>query len=161
MKKNLFLISILILCFSCKKNEIKEPTEPTTLNTVQMISDAKGLFGVLYASLGHSGTNCPGCVASGGQHIHLDCQGPGNACQIRITMSLVPTRDGAYYGIVTNPDDLTSNNTFLMPNRSFYIIDSSGEFLNIPEQTVYRDEENETFMFYDIFFSEWQMFGNE
>jgi len=162
MKRILILISVFILCFACSKNENGDATESLLSNTAKLISDTKG--GDIYLlgfSVGHSGSGCGGCVTSGGQHAHVDCQGAGNACRIGAAMSVSSnSKDGIYLGIIENPDELTDGESFIMPDRSLYIIGSSGEFLNIPEQVVFRDEETGAFVFYDIFFSDYQAFVN-
>jgi hypothetical protein len=48
-----------------------------------------------------------------------------------------------------------------MPDRSLYIAGSNGEFLNIPEQVAYRDDKTGLFIFYEIFFSDYQAFENK
>jgi len=161
MKRILILISFSILCFACSKNEKGETTAAVVSNTAKLISDTKGmqLFGISI-SVGHSGKGCAGCVTSGGQHIHVDCQGPGNACTKSARMSIASAK-GAISGIIEDSDELTDGEFFFMPDRSLYIIDSNGEFLNIPEQIVFRDEETGAFIFYDIFFSDSQTFENE
>ena len=50
---------------------------------------------------------------------------------------------------------------FFMPDRSLYIVGSNGQFINIPEQLAYRDPETGTLIFYDIFFSDSQVFDNK
>jgi hypothetical protein len=164
MRRILFSILFSILCFACSKQENKETTENSMPNSAQIISGSSGAKAVVYGvtvRIGHSGTNCPGCVTSGGAHTHVDCQGPGNACQVKSAMKISASGEVTYYyGIVLDPDELTDDDSFLMPDRSLYIIGSNGEFLNIPEQVAYRDEETGTFIFHDIFFSDFQAFNN-
>jgi hypothetical protein len=153
------------LCFSCSKQENEKTPDSSASNTAQIISGFSGAKEILYGitvQVGHSGANCPGCATYGGVHIHVDCQGPGNACQKKVTMRITSAEDTTYYyGIIIDTDELTDEDTFFMPDRSLYIIGSNGEFLNIPEQVAYRDEETGAFIFYDIFFSDTQMFENK
>jgi len=161
--KNLFItILCFVLCFSCSKNENKVTAETSMPNSAKLISDTKGkqTFGITIR-VGHSAAGCPGCVTSGGQQVHMDCQGSGSDCQKIGTVGILSSGGVTYYGIVDDPDELTYDDSFLMPDRSLYIIGSNGEFLNIPEQLLYRDEETGTFIFYDIFFSDVQMFENK
>lgn len=154
---------ILVLCFSCREQENKETPESSMPNSAQIISSFKEgqIYGITI-SLGHSATNCSGCVMTGGTLKHVDCQGAGNACRIKTIMSVSTTEKSVYhYGIVNDPDELTDEDSFLMPDRSFYIIGLNGEFLNIPEQVAFRDEETGAFIFYDIFFSDYQAFENK
>jgi hypothetical protein len=171
MRKTLITITVLfsVLCFACSKQENKEPNteaaESSISNSAQIISGDPGTKKAIYRVsllVGHKSSGCSGCVTSGGSHIHVDCQGSGNACKLGASMNISSAAKSTdYYGIVADPDELTSGDSFLMPARSLYIIGSNGEFLNIPEQEVYRDEETGAFIFHDIFFSDWQMFGNE
>ena len=162
MKRVLPVIIFFTLLFACTKQENRETVTDSNSNTAQIISGSKGrLFG-LTLNLGHSGTNCSGCVVINGEHTHADCQGAGNDCSIKAIIEISDSGEiSFYYGTIENPDELTYEDFFLMPDRSLYIIGSNGEFLNIPEQTAYRDEETGTFIFYDIFFSDSQMFENE
>jgi len=162
MKKNLISTLCLVLCFSCSKNENKENTESSMPNSAKLISDTKGkqTYGIT-VKIGHTAVGCSGCVTSGGLSFHVECQGAGSACEKTVIVGISSSGGVTYYGIVDDPDDLTYDDSFLMPNRSLYIIGSNGEFLNIPEQMLYRDDETGTFIFYDIFFSDVQMFENK
>jgi hypothetical protein len=162
-----FLVTIvflfLILCFGCKKHEIIETAELPKFNSAQPISNSKGgaCYGVTLL-VGHSASTCPGCVNNGGSSVHIDCQGDGTACSVSAKMEISDSGEiNIYYGTISEPDELTYEETFLMPNRSLYIIGSNGQFLNIPEQMVYRDEETGAFVLYDIFYSDNQVFINE
>lgn len=166
MKNFSILITILLTVFgfACSKQEQKETNKSLGPNSAQLISisgSKKVTYGITM-SMGHSGAGCSGCVMSGGHLIHVDCQGTGNACQSSAIMVLSDLGEiNFYYGTVGNPDELTDEDFFIMPNRSLYIIGSNGEFLNIPEQTVFRDEETGAFIFDDIFFSDYQAFENK
>ena len=162
MKKILSITVIFIFFFGCAKQEKIETTKFTNSNSAQLISSSRGLIYGLKVSLGHSGTNCSGCVYVNGSRAHVDCQGNGNACQINAVMKISDSGEvNFYYGTIDNADELTYEDLFLMPDRSLYIIGSKGEFLNIPEQVAYRDEETGCFTFYDIFFSDGQVFENQ
>ena len=163
MKQTLVTLLLLILCFACKKQETIETAALPKCNAAQLISNSKGktYYGIT-TQVGHSGSGCSGCVNIGGNCIHLDCQGTGTDCSVKAIMEISDSGEiSFYYGTIENPDELTYEDFFLMPDRSLYIMGSNGQFLNIPEQTVYRDEETGAFIFYDIFFSDNQMFVNE
>jgi len=82
--------------------------------------------------------------------------------QVSAVMTISDSREvSLYYGTIDNADELTDEDFFLMPHRSLYIVGSNGQFINIPEQIVYRDEETGAFIFYDIFFSDSQVFENK
>ena len=162
--KNLLTIITLsfILFFACTKQENRGGAESSNSNSAQMISNSKGLLFGIKVSVGHDGANCSGCVTIGGQQVHTDCQGRGNACQVGARMQISDSGEiNFYYGTIDDPEELTDGEFFLMPDRSLYIVGSNGEFINIPEQTVYRDEETGTFIFYDVFFSDSQVFENK
>lgn len=162
MKKILSITLFFLLFFACAKQESKETREYSNSNSAQIISDSKGLLFGIKVSVGHSGAGCPGCVTYDGHHIHVDCQGSGSACQINAVMKISDSGEiGFYQGTIDNADELTAEDFFLMPNRSLYIVGSNGQFVNIPEQTAYRDEETGTLVFHDIFFSDSQMFENK
>ena len=165
MKQILITIVLLflILCFACKKHETIETAELPKNNSAQLISSSKGksYYGMT-ALVGHAASTCPGCICSGGHCVHVDCQGTGTDCAVRAVMEISDSGEiNFYYGTIEKPDELTYEDFFIMPNRSLYIIGSNGQFLNIPEQVVYRDDETGVFVFDDIFFSDCQMFINE
>ena len=55
MKQTLITITLLILCFACKKHEIIETAELPKFNSAQLISNSKGktYYGIT-AQVGHS-----------------------------------------------------------------------------------------------------------
>jgi len=162
MNKNLFYLLCLFLFLGCSQKETKDLINFDAPNTVRLLSNEKGMVYRGTIQVGHSSSSCSGCVISGGVCFHADCTGAGNSCNVSVRFRLTADNDTIYYySVILNPDELTHEDFFLMPGRSLYIIGSGGQFLNIPEQMVYKDEETETFVFYDIFFSDSQVFGNE
>jgi hypothetical protein len=63
----------------------------------------------------------------------------------------------------TDTFDLTSEDFFLMPDRSLNYTDEKGRriFLNIPEQLVYRDTATLQFTFTGLFFSDGPAYTND
>ncbi|MCL2246725.1 MAG: hypothetical protein FWC10_06395 [Lentimicrobiaceae bacterium] len=162
MKKIFFFGLCFIFFFGCSKKENVELAVFPDANTVELVStNAKETVYLGTVQLGHSSSGCSGCVNVGGTCVHFDCTGYGNACTAEVSMKLASNGDTSYSITILNPDGLTYEDVFLMPDRSLYVIGSSGEFLNIPEQMTYRDDETGTFTFYDVFFSDSQMFGNK
>ena len=163
MKKDLFYLMCILLFLGCSKKEVKDLLEFDSSNTVQLLSsNEKGMTYGGTVNIGHSASGCTGCVSVGGVLVHVDCTGSGNACRATVKFRLTSDGDTIhYYSVILNPDELTHEDFFLMPDRSLYVIGSNGQFLNIPEQMVYRDEETDTFIFYDIFFSDSQVFENK
>ena len=161
MKKIFCYLLCSLLFWGCSKKGTNEIADFVGSNFVTQLSDAKGLSFIGKMRVGHNGAGCNGCVTIGGVREHVDCKGYGDYCEVGISIGLTGGNGGYYSGIVLSPDELTYDESFLMPDRSLYIIGSNGEFLNIPEQMLYRDEETGTFIFYDIFFSDVQMFENK
>jgi len=162
MKKLLFVAFLLIVCLGCNNTENEIKSETINPNSAQAISSSKGMTYNVKITVGHSASGCSGCFMVGGILQHINCQGPGNDCQINARMEITDSGEINFYdGIISNGEELTADDFFVMPNRSLYIIGTNGEFLNIPEQIVYRDEDTGTFIFYDIFFSDAQMFENK
>jgi len=160
------LFAFAILFFACEKKEKNiSNTDIFYPNKAEPIqSDSKQVFGYkISLQVGHSGANCPGCVTQGGNPTHIPCQGAGTACGQSATLYLYTDGDSSDSFFAINPEkwELTDGNFFLMPDRSLYIIGTNGEFLNIPEQVAYRDEETGFFIFYEIFFSDYQAFVNK
>jgi len=161
MKKNLFFFLCILLFFACSKKEATEMAAFYKSNSAQLLTDEKEMIFHIEIRVGHKSAGCNGCVTTGGNSYHVDCKGYGDYCVVNAKFSFVADgEDGYYYGIILNPDEFCDDDFFLMPNRSLYIEGSNGRFLNIPEQMTYRDEETGTFIFYDIFFSDHQMFEN-
>ncbi len=63
----------------------------------------------------------------------------------------------------TDTFDLTSEDFFLMPDRSLDYVDEKGShiFLNIPEQVVYRDTATLQFTFTGLFFTNTPAYSND
>ena len=166
MKKFVYFLLIFTVVFSaCEKNEKPNFNSEIYPNNAEPIySASKQIIGYkLSVMVGHSGTNCPGCVTQGGDSFHVPCQGAGSACSQSATVYIYTDGDSPNFYYAVNPDkwELTDGDFFLMPDRSLYIVGSNGEFLNIPEQVAYRDEETGFFIFYEIFFSDEQVFDNK
>lgn len=162
MKKFFFYLFCFIFILGCSKKEVINLSHSSDGNTIELISDGKGMSYIGKMQMGHSANGCNGCAVINGTKVHLACTGYGTECSSNVAFTLTATREhNDYYATVLNPDEFTDYDVFLMPERSLYIVGSNGEFLNIPEQTVYKDEETGTFIFYDIFFSEGQMFENK
>jgi len=162
MKKNFFYVLCFVFFFACSKKEIIDLGDFSGTNTIELLSNTKGMTYIGTVQVGHSSAGCTGCVDVGGTCMHVDCLGAGTACSSRIAMEITAEGDTCYYyATILNPDEFSCYNFFLMPNRSLYIKDSKGQFLNIPEQMAYKDEETGTFTFYDVFFSDRQVFENK
>ena len=117
---------------------------------------------LMMVMMGHDGTNCPGCVLVNGQLRHVDCQGVGSEC---LNSSCVELHEVGkeLVAITVDTFDLTSEDFFLMPDRSLDYIDDKNNhyYLNIPGQMVYRDSTTLQFTFTGLFFSEGPSYEND
>ena len=164
--KKLFALTLLaaILFGSCAKESIQTVMpEPSPNSIIELPDDGKkesSTF-LMSAMVGHSSSNCSGCVMYNGNYVHIDCMGDGNLCEAAATVHLQQV--GSAISITTTDTfNLTSGNFFLMPNRSLDYMDQSGlhTYLNIPGQLVYRDTTTLQFTFTGLFFSSKPAYGN-
>ena len=96
-----------------------------------------------------------------GQLVHVNCIGTGDDClrTAAVQLQQVGTEISA---TTTDTFDLTSDDFFLMPDRSLSYTDEKNNriFLNIPGQMVYRDTTTLQFTFTGLFFSETAAYSN-
>ena len=87
--------------------------------------------------------------------------GDGHYCRLASAVQLQQVGT-AVTATTTDTFDLTSEDFFLMPDRSLNYTDEKGHriFLNIPEQMVYRDTATLQFTFTGLFFSETAAYSN-
>lgn len=154
-----FIIATLIIC-SCQKAEI--PQQHLSNRLINYPADGKATNTYLLSiRVGHDGKNCPGCILYKGRFIHRDCIGNGHYCNAtaRVTLDSVDTDITA---TTTDTFDLTSEDFFLMPDRSLNYTDENNNriFLNIPAQMVYRDSVTRQFTFTGLFFSDTAAYSN-
>ena len=137
--------------------------QPSLNRVVVIPSDSKTTSITIFVSqIGHDGKNCPGCILSDGNLIHVDCMGDGHYCRLA---SAVQLQQVGTTVTATTMDtfDLTTEDFFLMPDRSLNYTDEKGNhiFLNIPEQMVYRDTATRQFTFTGLFFSTTAAYNND
>lgn len=148
--------------FSCTKSNDKDNLVFSNM-VIQDLTDVKesGLYS-LRVNVGHNSSDCKGaCIQINGTPTHVNCQGFGHCCQLLTSVSLAQTGT-AITATTTDTFDLTSEDFFLMPDRSLDYVDEKGShiFLNIPEQMVYRDTATLQFTFTGLFFSEIAAYSN-
>ncbi|MDY6326606.1 MAG: hypothetical protein SPL47_04750 [Bacteroidales bacterium] len=165
MKKTptLTALAAILMFAACEKEIVKpEIRKPSTNRVVVTPQNGKNeTTTVLVSHIGHDGKTCKGCVLDGGDFIHMDCMGVGNYCRLAAAVQL--QRFGtAVAATTTDTFGLTSEDFFLMPDRSLHYTDEKGNniFLNIPGQTVYRDSTTLQFTFTRLFFSERPAYSN-
>ena len=93
---------------------------------------------VLWFYSGHDGKNCPGDVMLLGKPTHIECYGAGSKCYKAVSVNIVTNSNFETIAVTTDTFDLTSEDVFLMPDRSLDYVDENNNriFLNIPEQLV-------------------------
>ena len=166
MKKVLTLTLLAAaLLGACEKEGAQTATHERTLNRVIALPDdgKTGNSTVLLAiSIGHDGKNCNGCVFEDGKLFHMDCMGEGNYCATATSVHLQQTGT-IVTATTTDTFGLTSEDFFLMPDRSLDYEDEKGNhlFLNIPSQTVYRDTTTLQFTFTGLSFSNTAVYSND
>lgn len=164
MKKVIFSLMVVCACtaFSCTKSNDKDNLVFSNM-VIQDLTDVKesGLYS-LRVNVGHNSSDCKGaCIQINGTPTHVNCQGFGHCCQLLTSVSLAQVGT-AITATTTDTFDLTSEDFFLMPDRSLDYVDEKGShiFLNIPEQMVYRDTATLQFTFTGLFFSEIAAYSN-
>lgn len=167
MKKLLtFTLLAALLLGACEKEENQTATQGQTLNRVILLPDkektgAPSIF--LALTMGHSSKDCKGCIMIDGHIFHVDCMGNGNYCA---TIAAVQLQQIGTTVTATTTDtfDLTTEDFFLMPDRSLYFYTDEKEnlvFLNIPEQMVYRDSTTLQFTLTGLFLTNTPAYSND
>ncbi len=169
MKK--IILSLMVVCacttFSCTKSNDKEANENLVLSNsvVQNFTDAKESGSYSFRiHVGHHSSDCKGqCIQINGTPTHVNCQGFGHYCPIITSVSLVQIGT-AVTATTTDTFDLTTEDFFLMPDRSLYFYTDEKDnlvFLNIPEQMVYRDSTTLQFTLTGLFLTNTPAYSND
>ena len=165
MKKvmTMALLAILILG-ACEKEDTQTATRQQKHNRVVALpSDGKtGDSFLLQMCIGHDGKYCNGCVMYNGRLVHANCMGEGNYCATSAAVQF-QINGPIFSATTTDTFDLTSEDFFLMPDRSLDYMDDKGNpiYLNIPAQMVYRDSTTLQFTFTGLFFSTSPAYEND
>ncbi|MDR2972686.1 MAG: hypothetical protein LBU83_12305 [Bacteroidales bacterium] len=181
MKKLLLLCFIIVFLLTvsfvaCNKNEIVSSTDLLSnresdekiQNEATWISlgPEKGLGVGFKIFLGHSVKDCGGsCIKILGEYGHIDCVGFGNVCKQK--GSAYYFEDGEEEGGVLVLVEATTFGDYLeypFPNRSLFItnpLNNTDLWLNIPKQNLVRNDFEESFMLYNVWFSEDPELENE
>lgn len=160
-KIKFIVILAFLLSFCSCQHEIESVISDNNRMVSMQTNEKTGSGYLLFVSLGHDGKNCPGCVLSNGQWFHVDCQGAGTACQTSAAVVLNQTGP-VVTAMTTDTFGLTTENFFLMPDRSLHYTDEKGNhiFLNIPSQYLFRDSTTQQFTFTGLYFSETPVYSN-
>ena len=164
MKKVLTLALLATLLVACEKEETpKDLYGQSHYRVITLPANGKTENTTfLQMQIGHDGKTCSGCVLDGGDLIHLDCMGDGNYCAVAAAVQF-QINGPVFSATTTDTFDLTSEDFFLMPDRSLDYMDDKGNpiYLNIPSQMVYRDSTTLQFTFTGLFFSEGPAYEND
>ena len=157
------LLAVLILG-ACEKEDSPKATHQQSPNRVILSpeNNRTGNSVILMMNIGHDGRTCNGCVLEGGQLTHVDCMGDGNYCATSAAVQF-QLNGPVFSATTTDTFDLTSEDFFLMPDRSLDYMDDKGNpiYLNIPGQMVYRDSTTLQFTFTGLFFSTSPAYEND
>ncbi len=167
MKKvlSLAILASTMLFTSCEKESRQvEQHQPSPNRIVVIPSDSKtASTTILVSQIGHDGKNCPGCILSGGQLIHVDCMGDGHYCRLVSEVQLQQV-GSTFTATTVDTFGLTSGDFFNMPARSLYFYTEDNNnivYLNIPEQMVYRDTATLQFTFTGLFLTNVPEYNND
>lgn len=166
MKK--VIISLMMACacmFSCTKTNDKQQAGQWFSNkVVPMYNDTKEANYCFFVQVGHRRSECGGkCIELWGIPTHADCQGAGHYCSKATSVTLQQT-GSTITATTTDTFGLTSEDFFLMPDRSLYYYtdeDNNRVYLNIPEQLVFRDSTTRQFTFTGLFFTNVPEYSND
>lgn len=163
MKKVLLIAAAFLLIQSCGKTVVNQNDFQGLNNRlIPLESGSKEVGYLLVTTIGHLYSDCGGkCVTIDGIQCHVDCMGEGNVC--RQATSVVLNQIGtAVTATTTDTFDLTSEDFFLMPDRSLDYEDEKGShiFLNIPGQMVYRDTATQQFTFTGLSITSTPVYSN-
>ena len=171
MKNNLvaILVMSLMVMSACDKTFISNSpgTMPENYATIMdACSKDSGKPIEITTRVGHSITECNGCIYINGTLGHADCQGWGDACVIKIRLWPIggQPKGEAFNMVVDTLWEPTSGNFFNMPARSLTVLDNpdvTARFLNIPAQLLERDSLTQQFMFNGLFFSDTAAYNND
>jgi hypothetical protein len=153
----------------CKK-QLKTATAKKISNlNLKVSTDFSGSYS-LFSKVGHTANSCNNnCIMIGGKRVHVNCQGAGNICDSRASISVYKANpenpENIYYNAIgLNDYEPTDDTTFYMPDRSYYIendcIENGYIYLNIPSQILRRDSSSNQFIYFKITFTETALFEN-
>jgi hypothetical protein len=174
------LLTVFVLAFiiSCDKSEGSSTSD---LNTNTENSDLKQNEATWISSndnskesslirikifLGHTAADCGNaCVKIFGEPVHLDCRGTGNVCNHNVTVRVSEeTTNGEFMLTLTDEDAFGDFEIFPFPNRTLRITNpqnNSELWLNIPEQTLLKNNSDKEIIIYDAWFSEMPELEND
>ena len=95
---------------------------------------------------------------------HRDCQGSGSECALFGNIEMEPIIKSTpnslgHTGRCLYPEDISDEETFAMPARSFKI-ENTDQWVNIPEQILRREYESNCFIINNISFTNFALYPN-
>ena len=161
----LTVLAAMMLLSACVKEKEKAGVAQLSPNRLIYVTSDGGNrapASLFVVQIGHRSSECNGCILDDGRLIHIDCMGMGDYCAKATSVYL--EQDGTEVtAITTDTFGLTSEDFFLMPNRSLSYTDANNNriYLNIPEQLVFRDTVTLQFTFTGLFFSDAPEYTND
>lgn len=158
MKKILTLTVLAAIFFgACKKENHQAVIPEQSLNYMVALTDdgkTENSTFLLITGIGHNSKDCRGCVTMNGHTTHIDCMGHGNECVTSAAIQLQHL-GATMTATTTDTFNLTTEDFFLMPDRSLLTEDEKGlpVYLNIPAQLVFRDSATLQFTFTGLYYS--------
>lgn len=170
MSRKTTLLATVFCCAlfaACTPEMTQNPDEKGTHSvnsTAQWIS-GNGIKGGpvlgIGTRVGHKKENCD--ASCGKNRKHIDCQGSGSECSIFGSIEMKPifksTAQETYTGHCLYPEDISDEETFSMPDRSFFIQESN-QWVNIPKQLLKRDSQDGCFIIKNITFTHQAVYPN-
>jgi len=176
IKNSCFLLvfALVLIVASCSKNEEVSPSNANTeindakRNEATWIlgsDNSKGLWAILRFMVGHTEEQCGGkCLMIFGENYHADCRGFGSICERTFKVALSEDTYNELRLVVWDEDEFDDLDFDSFPDRSLYItnpLNSNEQWLNIPEQIIFKDSALLQAIIYNIWFSEDPAFENE
>ena len=159
------LVIALTACLflnSCTHKNVNSESGYFHNRVIPVESNAKTVTYLLCYEVGHRYSDCQGrCITVEGSTCHVNCMGFGNIC-VRATNVTLNQIGSTITATTVDTFDLTSEDFFLMPDRSLSYMDGDDNqmYLNIPAQLVFRDEDTQQFTFTGLSFSESPLYSN-
>ena len=167
MKKIVFYVFIVMaamLTISCTKKETANEQNHfnNRLIPIKSESGAKAQSYLMTYQVGHRAEGCKGCVTIAGISFHVNCMNFGHYCTSSATVQLQQV-GSVITATTTNSFDLTSEDFYVMPDRSLSYTDENNNrvFLNIPAQMIFRDSVTRQFTFTGLFITNTPEYSND
>ncbi len=161
MQKRILLFFVLVTTLAgCQRKE-EAPVRSGNYFIAETSERKLSNMYICFVRVGHEEKGCPGCAQIAGDLVHIPCHSHGSKCQLSSRMILQECGT-TLIATTTDTFGLTSEDFFLMPNRSLDYTDENNNrvYLNFPEQLVYRDTATKQFTFAGLFITNVPEYSN-